>query len=236
MQTTVTELIHFYENDEMDEAMARLLFEKYESHIYNILKKCGCPTSDLDDLFQEVCLAIWARKGKFKHQRKGSLRNFIYTICRSTVCNHYRKISRKKESPSNDYELMLNTLLGTEDTIQSDSSLDQICVNTVEQYLKNVGDNTYQNIIQTLFEEQDQLTEINKNKSYRDKYNFINKVVDKVKVEAQQTIGPDISRNLPLATQNKKKYENSSKSIEITHNNIEIIQNQSKTFKIIQNP
>ncbi|NQZ58319.1 MAG: FHA domain-containing protein [Lentisphaeraceae bacterium] len=194
MKTTVADIIDFLESDSGNEELAWVFFERYRPHILNILKSRGCPLSDLEDVCQDVCITLWNKRGKFIRQRKGSLRSFIYLLCSRAVFNYYRKLGRSKEDGSENYELHLEKMYGNDESaVKSEKSIDDLCTDAVNTYLRNVGDDTYKNVLIKLFEDLSAGEEVdNAAKASRDKYNFAGRIIEKVKDDARQHLSEDI--------------------------------------------
>lgn len=73
----------------------------YKKFIYSIIIKMGINESDCDDLSQKVLLKIWKSLPNFDYnQKKGSFRNWLYTITKNTVLSFVsanKKLVKKQE-------------------------------------------------------------------------------------------------------------------------------------------
>ena len=74
---------------EGDEGAFGALVAEYRSPVYSYLTRCGVPSSDRDDLFQDVFLKIHRAADGFRSD--AALHPWLFTIVANTVRNYFRR-------------------------------------------------------------------------------------------------------------------------------------------------
>ena len=82
---------------EGDQSAFAELMKTYSTPIYSYLSRCGVPTVERDDLFQEIFCKVHCGAPSFDSNKP--LRPWLYTIAVNTVRNHLKRVSREKVVP-----------------------------------------------------------------------------------------------------------------------------------------
>ena len=70
------------------------LFRDHSRFVLALLRRLGVSQADLEDVAQEVFLAIHAQLGSF--ESRSSLKTWLCSVCRNKACDHIRKIGRRR--------------------------------------------------------------------------------------------------------------------------------------------
>lgn len=96
--------------------LSEQIFLDYKPKIYGYINSKGVPFSDRDDLFGEIILKGTAYADAYD-SGKCALSTWVYMLCRSVVCNYFKKrrpqLSLPEETPS-DFDLAQGVELAEE--------------------------------------------------------------------------------------------------------------------------
>ena len=77
-----------------DQSAFAELMKTHSTPIYSYLSRCGVPTVEREDLFQEIFCKIHKAAPSFDAEKP--LRPWLLTIAVNTVRNHFNRVSREK--------------------------------------------------------------------------------------------------------------------------------------------
>ncbi|MEM1034523.1 MAG: sigma-70 family RNA polymerase sigma factor [Myxococcota bacterium] len=69
--------------------------DAHASFVWATLHRMGVPDADLPDLLQEVFITVHRRRSRY--DGRGTVRTWLYGICRGIAANHRRKLHRRRE-------------------------------------------------------------------------------------------------------------------------------------------
>lgn len=101
-KTTDEELMQAYQNGEV--AAFNLLYDRYSHKVYAYLSKRLFDPSEREDLFQAVFLKL--HKSKELYDSNRSFAPWIFTICRTTLLDHFRH--KKPEVPFDEKKAQIS--------------------------------------------------------------------------------------------------------------------------------
>ena len=73
----------------------RRLNDLYQPLLRTWIARAGVPTSDVDDLVQDVLVVVFRKVGGFERRGKGAFRAWLRTILANRVRNYFRGQSRQ---------------------------------------------------------------------------------------------------------------------------------------------
>ncbi len=92
-------LINRLKSKEDDQSWEEFI-ANYGKFIYSIISTLGITEQHIDDLYQQISVKIWNSIDNFdRKQKKGSFRNWIYTLSKHTVLNFIKR----EQSAQNKY-------------------------------------------------------------------------------------------------------------------------------------
>ncbi len=74
-------------------AQLAALYAEHADFVVRVARQLGAPASELEDLVHDVFLVVQRRLGEY-HAERGSMRAWLYGICRNLVLHHHRGRTR----------------------------------------------------------------------------------------------------------------------------------------------
>jgi RNA polymerase sigma-70 factor (ECF subfamily) len=75
------------------------LFMAHASFVWRVLRRLGVPEADAEDVLQEVFLVVYSKLAGY--EERGSLRAWLFAICRQVASGHRRNKVRRERRESN---------------------------------------------------------------------------------------------------------------------------------------
>jgi RNA polymerase sigma factor (sigma-70 family) len=108
----------------------------YEQYIYNILRRINVPSSDADDLSQEVILKLWKKIPELAYNRdKGKFRHWLSTVIRNDV----KRFFYNKNKTSRIIENQDDALLTNSEDPLGNLDLEEIIAEEWDDYVSNLA-------------------------------------------------------------------------------------------------
>ncbi len=85
---------------EGDEKAFEVLYQRHSGRVYGFLRKRLRDPHMADDVFQATFTKLHAAKGRY--QPKYPFLPWLFTVCRSEMIDHFRKVARNQEDPTAD--------------------------------------------------------------------------------------------------------------------------------------
>lgn len=114
---------------------SKQVFQLYQPLVYRWCLAKGLAGADVDDIAQEVLLAVYQGLGDFQRERPGSFRRWMRQITQHKIANHFRR-RREIAVGGTDFQQQVDEVASADETSCEDATERQVVLRQAAKMLQ----------------------------------------------------------------------------------------------------